>query len=50
MASPKLLNLPEKIDWKDCKMTEDSENRIKDKIRSIFKPFDFTLLDDSDED
>uniref|UniRef100_A0A2P2I4V1 CWF19-like protein 1 n=1 Tax=Hirondellea gigas TaxID=1518452 RepID=A0A2P2I4V1_9CRUS len=47
LASKDLLNLPERVDWKDCMSSRQEETENRDNIRKIFKPFDFTI--DSDD-
>lgn len=48
LASENLLNLPGRIDWKDCKSSRQEETEARDAVRKIFKPFDFTI--DSDDE
>ncbi len=42
-ASQPLLDLPDKIDWKQCKVSKEEETRYTQSMRNAFKPFDFTL-------
>ncbi len=43
LASEAILNCPEKIDWKQCKMNKEEEIECVKNLRDGFKPFDFTL-------
>ncbi|KAK4885122.1 hypothetical protein RN001_001393 [Aquatica leii] len=43
VASGAILNLPEKIDWKDCELKRENEERIVQSLRKAFEPFDFTM-------
>jgi len=43
LASDPILNCPEKVDWKQCKMTKDEETKCTQSIRNTYKAFDFTL-------
>jgi hypothetical protein len=43
MASECLLNMPDRVDWRLCKLDVDEEKIIASQIREGFKPFDFTL-------
>ena len=42
LASPPLLNLPEKIDWRDCPLSREEEIHLANEFRKVFLPFDFT--------
>lgn len=46
LASPPILNVTERVDWRDCKSSKEEETRLRDRIREDFQPFDFTLEDD----
>ena len=48
MASKHLLNIEDRIDWKECKVSKEEEIEIANDFRKIFEPFDFTL-DESSE-
>lgn len=50
LASPNLLNCTDRVDWRECKISEEEETRLRNKIRLSFQPFDFTLENDSDSD
>ncbi|KAH7932374.1 hypothetical protein HPB51_029324 [Rhipicephalus microplus] len=43
LACEEVLNLPDKADWKDCKMSRDEEVAMVAEFRKQFEPFDFTL-------
>lgn len=43
LASPPLLDLPEKIDWKACTLSKEEETHLVQDFRTAFQPFDFTL-------
>ncbi|KAL1422911.1 hypothetical protein MTO96_021632 [Rhipicephalus appendiculatus] len=43
LACEEVLNLPDKADWKDCKMSRDEEVSMVAEFRKQFEPFDFTL-------
>lgn len=49
LASPPILNVTERIDWRECKSTEEEETRLRNRIREDFRPYDFTLEDDDDD-
>lgn len=42
LASQNLLDMPERIDWKDCKISQDEEKELASKFREEFQPYDFT--------
>jgi len=35
--------MPEKVDWKDCQVSQEQEKEYAVKFRDIFQPFDFTV-------
>ena len=43
LASPPILNVTERIDWRECKMSKEEETNLRDRIREEFQPYDFTL-------
>ncbi|CAB4064463.1 CWF19-like protein 1 [Lepeophtheirus salmonis] len=49
LGSPSILDLPERIDWRKCKVEVKEETELASSFRKSFSKFDFTLLDD-DED
>lgn len=42
-ASEPLLDVPDRVDWKQCKASKEEETRYTSNVRNAFKPFDFTL-------
>ncbi|KAL4225333.1 hypothetical protein ACF0H5_016021 [Mactra antiquata] len=46
LASPEILDMTERIDWKVCKITKTEEETIAREFKSKFKKYDFTLDDD----
>ena len=48
LASKYLLNMEERVDWKDCKVEKKEEIRMANDFRKIFEPYDFTLDETSD--
>lgn len=42
-ASPALLNMPDRVDWKACKVSKDEETRMAAVFRKKFQPYDFNL-------
>ena len=46
MASPLILNVPNKVNWKNCALPKEQETEMTVKFRDNFQPFDFTLEDD----
>ncbi|MCL4137406.1 UNVERIFIED_CONTAM: hypothetical protein GTU68_054051 [Idotea baltica] len=50
LACPPLLNIPERVDWRECKISEEEETRLRGRIRDAYRPFDFTLEGEEDED
>lgn len=43
LATGPVLNLENKIDWKDCILDKDNEEQLVQKLRTDFEPFDFNL-------
>jgi len=43
VASPSLLNMADRVDWKACKVSEDEEKQMAASFRKKFQPFDFNL-------
>ena len=43
MASPCLLNMADRVDWKACKVSGDDEKKMAAAFRKKFQPFDFNL-------
>ena len=46
LASPLILNVPNKVNWKNCTLSKEEETEMTLKFRDNFQPFDFTLEDD----
>jgi len=44
LTSPSILNLPERIDWKDCKLSPEEETKTTKRFRKRFQSFDFNAL------
>lgn len=42
IASPLLLNIPDRIDWKACSMSKEEETQAAKAFRKMFQQFDFT--------
>ena len=42
-ASPALLNMPDRVHWKACKVSEDEETKMAGAFRKKFQPYDFNL-------
>lgn len=43
LANEELLNMEDRADWRDCKITKEEETELAKKFRTAFEPFDFTL-------
>lgn len=43
LCEPPILNIPERVDWKTCKLSMDEEKEIAAKFKSVFKQFDFNF-------
>ncbi|XP_078000079.1 CWF19-like protein 1 [Glandiceps talaboti] len=43
LASPEVLDMAGRVDWKACAGNKDTEFKLAAKFREDFKPFDFTL-------
>lgn len=43
LCGDKLLDLPERVDWKSCKLDKDEETEQTKQFRKQFSQFDFTL-------
>lgn len=46
LAGEDLLNLPHRVNWRDCVASKEEETRLTKKFRDEFKEFDFTADDD----
>ena len=50
LASPSLLNMEDRIDWRECKAAnKEEEAQMTKEFRKTFQPFDFTLEDESED-
>ncbi|XP_036363456.1 CWF19-like protein 1 isoform X2 [Octopus sinensis] len=43
LASPMLLNMPERIDWKNCTESQEKEKQMAQEFKKKFKDFDFNF-------
>ncbi|RWS03074.1 CWF19-like protein 1 [Dinothrombium tinctorium] len=43
LAHPRVLNLGDRIDWKDCVLDRNTAEEVTAQFRKNFEPFDFTL-------
>ena len=43
LASPQILNMPDRVDWKVCKLSKDEEISNAKSFRTAFEPYDFNL-------
>ena len=50
LASPRLLNMAHRADWRACTMTRAEEDAMTSTMRDRFKPFDIAPNDDDDDD
>ena len=46
LASPLILNVPKRVDWKSCAVSKEQESSSAEEFREKFKSFDFTLEND----
>jgi len=44
MANTKLLDMPERVDWKACSSSKEDETDSTKQFRKMFNPYDFTML------
>ncbi|KAL5479933.1 hypothetical protein EMCRGX_G023536 [Ephydatia muelleri] len=42
LASPLLLNIPDRVDWKACSTSKEEETQAAKAFRKTFQPYDFT--------
>lgn len=45
LASPGILDMPERVDWKACYVSKTQEASMASDFKSKFKKYDFTLVD-----
>lgn len=43
LTNPSVLNLPHRVDWKECKLTNEQETIAVKKLRKRFQPYDFNF-------
>lgn len=43
LASKTILDLPDRVDWKSCALSENEERNLAEKFRRKFKAYDFSL-------
>lgn len=43
LASGPILNLSDKVDWKECVLQREEEEQLVQRLRTDFEPFDFTM-------
>ncbi|CAG2205549.1 CWF19-like protein 1 [Mytilus edulis] len=43
LSSVQVLNMPERVDWRNCKISKDKEARLAAKFKEDFKQFDLNL-------
>ncbi|KAJ8980670.1 hypothetical protein NQ317_013282 [Molorchus minor] len=43
LASGPILNMPDRVEWKDCTLEKSEEEKCVQRIRTDFEPFDFTM-------
>ncbi|XP_013396694.1 CWF19-like protein 1 isoform X2 [Lingula anatina] len=43
LASPELLNMLDRVDWRNCKYSKEEETNMAKELRTAFQPFDFNL-------
>lgn len=43
LASGPVLNLPNRVDWRDCILRKQEEEELVQRLRTDFEPFDFTM-------
>ena len=43
LSSPQVLNMPERVDWRNCKLSKDKETQLARQFKEDFKNYDFNL-------
>lgn len=43
LCSGPILNLPDRVEWKECCLKKEEETSLVERIRTDFEPFDFTI-------
>lgn len=46
LANPGILDLEDKIDWRECQASKEEEAKMTKDFRALFQPYDFTLEED----
>ena len=44
MAHDTILNMPDTVDWRNCKYSKEEEAKMAVEFRDTFEPFDFNQL------
>jgi hypothetical protein len=44
-VTAKIINRPERSNWKNCVVNEQEENRLAERFRSAYESYDFALQD-----
>lgn len=44
VAEPALLNMPERVDWRACKLDKSEEVEVASAFRNDFRSFDFNAM------
>ena len=50
LAHSDLLNVEDRVDWRECKVNRETEVRMTQEFRDLFKPYDFTVDEDDADD
>ena len=50
LAHSDLLNAEDRVDWRECKVDRETEVRMTQEFRDLFKPYDFTVDEDDADD
>ncbi len=43
LSSPQVLNMPERVDWRNCKISKEKETQLAGQFKEDFKNYDFNL-------
>lgn len=43
LAHRDILNMPERVEWRNCPTTKEEEIEMLEDFRNNYKPFDFTV-------
>ena len=44
LAEPAILNMPERVDWRNCKSSKEEEAEQAAAFKATFRSFDFNFL------